>query len=195
MKKVSYLFAAALVIKLLTGCHHPYQDRYDAPSEQSAAPATSKVVVVRVDSQNPQSAEYVNLDSAPSKESFSQFATNYHDWQAVDNSKVIDQSQGYPVAHQGSYFVEHPKDFVAAKGQNLTALYGYGRGCGYCGYPNYYGYGNGSYNHYYPNAYVNYGLYSYLPTYYSNYSYWYYQPYAYYPAYYNYNYYIYTSWW
>ena len=35
MKKVSYIFAAALIIKLLTGCEHPYQDHYNSHPKQT----------------------------------------------------------------------------------------------------------------------------------------------------------------
>ena len=202
MKKVSFIFAAVLIVELLTACHHSLESNEgNQYGQQQMGPTTSRVVVVRVNQQNPAVAEYVNLDTAPSQQNFAQFATNQQNWQVVNNSQVISGTQGYKTAQQGSYFVEQPKDFVAsAQPQTVQLSADYYRGgnygCGYCHYPNYYGYDGYNFNHYYyPNYGVNYGGYNYLPTYYSNYSYWYYQPIFYYPSYYNYNYYIYSAWW
>ncbi len=201
MLRVSLIFATVLIIELLTGCGHHLDDQQGPNFDRRVqmGPTTSRAVVVRTNAQNPQSAEYTNLDSAPSKENFSQFANSPQNWQPVDNSRVISGSRGFPQAQKGAYFVQQPKDFVAPA-QNeyvqLTAGYSRGGAYGYCNYPNYGGYGDYSYYHYYyPNYAANYSSYYYLPTYYSNYSYWYYQPTYYYPTYYGYNYYIYSAWW
>lgn len=204
MKRLSLIFALALAAKLLTACGHQNSEPFQSHSDLPQGPMAAKTVVVRMNIDNPKQVEYVEMNNTPDRDGFQKFSEADHQWKALDDKRVISKEAGYPEAKPGSYFVKQPGDFAAPSSTpvaHLTSAYWLGtyNNCGYYNYFNYsgsyYGY---NYYHYYPQfSYNSYANYNYQPTYYYNSSYWYYQPYAYYPAYnnYNYNYYIYTTWW